>query len=150
MNTRFIELAGEVNTAMPAWVISKVVDALNEVKKSINGSKILVLGAAYKKDIDDPRESPSFKLMEIMLEKGADVDYNDPLIPELPDMRAYDIKRKSVELTPENLKKYDCVLVSTDHSVYDWDFIVKHAQLVVDTRNATKNVLENRNKIMKA
>lgn len=150
MNTRFIELAGEVNTAMPAWVVSKVVDALNEFKKSIKGSKILVLGAAYKKDIDDPRESPSFKLMEIMLEKGALVDYNDPLISELPEMRAYDIRRQSIELTPENLKKYDCVLVSTDHSVYDWDFIVKHAQLVVDTRNATKNVLENRNKIVKA
>ena len=150
LNTRFIELAGEVNTAMPAWVISKVVDALNEVQKSIKGSKILVLGAAYKKDIDDPRESPSFKLMEIMLEKGAEVDYNDPLIPELPEMRAYNIRRQSVELTPDNLAKYDCVLISTDHSVYDWDFIVKHAQLVVDTRNATKNVLENRNKIVKA
>lgn len=150
LNTRFIELAGEVNTAMPAWVVSKVVDALNDFQKSIKGSKILVLGAAYKKDIDDPRESPSFKLMEIMLEKGADVDYNDPLIPELPEMRAYNIRRQSVELTPENLAKYDCVLVSTDHSVYDWDFIVKHAQIVVDTRNATKNVLENRNKIVKA
>jgi UDP-N-acetyl-D-glucosamine dehydrogenase len=150
LNTRFIELAGEVNTAMPNWVISKVVDALNEVQKSIKGSKILILGAAYKKDIDDPRESPSFKLMEIMLEKGAEIDYNDPLIPELPEMRAYNIRRQSVELTPENLAKYDCVLISTDHSAYDWDFIVKHAQLVVDTRNATKDVLENRNKIIKA
>jgi UDP-N-acetyl-D-glucosamine dehydrogenase len=135
---------------MPHWVVSKVIDALNEKKKSINGSKILVLGAAYKKDIDDPRESPSFKLMEIMLEKGATVDYNDPLIPELPSMRMYDIKRKSVELTPQNLAKYDCVLISTDHSVYDWDFIVEHARLVVDTRNATQKVLENRDKIVKA
>jgi UDP-N-acetyl-D-glucosamine dehydrogenase len=150
LNTRFIELAGEINTAMPAWVVSKVVDALNEVHKSIKGSKILVLGAAYKKDIDDPRESPSFKLMEMMLEKGAEVDYNDPLIPELPEMRAYNIRRESVELTPENLVKYDCVLISTDHSAYDWDFIVKNAKLVVDTRNATKHVLENRNKIVKA
>jgi UDP-N-acetyl-D-glucosamine dehydrogenase len=150
LNTRFIELAGEINTAMPAWVVSKVVDALNEVQKSIKGSKILVLGAAYKKDIDDPRESPSFKLMEIMLGKGAEVDYNDPLIPELPEMRAYTIRRQSVELTPENLAKYDCVLISTDHTAYDWDFIVKHAQLIVDTRNATKDVLENRNKIVKA
>ncbi len=150
MNTRFIELAGEVNTFMPYWVINKVMDALNEHEKSIKGSKILVLGAAYKKDIDDPRESPSFKLMEIMLDKGAEVDYNDPLIPELPSMRMYDIKRKSVDLTAENLAKYDCVLISTDHSAYDWDFIVKHAQLVVDTRNATKNVLEHRDKIVKA
>ena len=150
MNTRFIELAGEVNTYMPYWVVSKVMDALNEHEKSIKGSRVLVLGAAYKKDIDDPRESPSFKLMEILLEKGAEVDYNDPLIPELPSMRMYDIKRKSVDLTPDNLAKYDCVLISTDHSAYDWDFIVKHAQLVVDTRNATKNVLENRDKIVKA
>ena len=150
MNTRFIELAGEVNTSMPHWVVSKVMDALNDHEKSIKGSKILLLGAAYKKDIDDPRESPSFKLIEIMLEKGALVDYNDPLIPELPDMRAYDIKKKSVELTPENLASYDCVLISTDHTVYEWDFIVKHSKLVVDTRNATKNVLEGRDKIVKA
>ena len=150
MNTRFIELAGEVNTSMPHWVVSKVMDALNEYEKSIKGSKILLLGAAYKKDIDDPRESPSFKLIEILLEKGALVDYNDPLIPELPNMRAYDIKKKSVALTPENLASYDCVLISTDHTVYEWDFIVKHSKLVVDTRNATKNVLEGRNKIVKA
>ena len=150
MNTRFIELAGEVNTFMPYWVVNKVMDALNERSKSLRGSKVLVLGAAYKKDIDDPRESPSFKLMEILLEKGAEVDYNDPLIPELPSMRMYDIKRKSVELTPDNLARYDCVLISTDHSAYDWDFIVEHARLVVDTRNATQNVMENRDKIVKA
>jgi UDP-N-acetyl-D-glucosamine dehydrogenase len=150
MNTRFIELAGEINTSMPHWVITKVVDALNERGKSIKNAKVLVLGAAYKKDIDDPRESPSFKLMELLLEKNALVDYNDPLIPELPSMRMYDIARKSVELTPESIARYDCVLISTDHSVYKWDFIVKHAQMVVDTRNATKNVLENRDKIVKA
>ncbi len=150
MNTRFIELAGEVNTSMPYWVIRKVMDALNDRSKSLNGSKILILGAAYKKDIDDPRESPSFKLMEILIEKGALVDYNDPFIPELPHMRMYDIQRRSVELSAENLEKYDCVLVSTDHSVYDFDFIVKHAKLVVDTRNATVNVSSGREKIVKA
>lgn len=150
MNTRFIELAGEVNTSMPYWVVDKVMNALNEHEKSIKGSKVLVLGAAYKKDIDDPRESPSFKLMEILLDKGAVVDYNDPLIPELPAMRKYDIQRKSVELTPDNLAKYDCVLISTDHSAYNWDFIVQNAKLVVDTRNATGNVMENRDKIVKA
>ncbi len=150
MNTRFIELAGEVNTSMPFWVVNKVMDALNEHGKSLKGSNVLVLGAAYKKDIDDPRESPSFKLMEIMLDKGAVVDYNDPFVPELPSMRHYDIKRKSVELTPENLASYDCVLISTDHSAYEWDFIVKHARLIVDTRNATENVTENRDKIVKA
>ncbi len=151
MNTRFIELAGEVNTFMPYYVVSKVGDALNERAKSIKGSKILILGAAYKKDVDDPRESPTFKLIEILEEKGAHVDYNDPLIPVLPKMRMYHVDQKeSVELTPENLQKYDLVLISTDHSAYDWDFIVKHAQVVVDTRNATKNVLEHRDKIVKA
>jgi len=150
INTRFIELAGEVNTSMPFWVISKVTDALNDHKKSISGSKILVLGAAYKKDIDDPRESPSFKLMTILLSKGAIVDYNDPYIPVLPYMRHYDIKKESVELTAENLQKYDCVLISTDHSLYDWDFITEHARLIVDTRNATQNVMHNREKIVKA
>jgi UDP-N-acetyl-D-glucosamine dehydrogenase len=150
MNTRFIELAGEVNTSMPHWVIRKVMDALNDRSKSLKGSKILILGAAYKKDIDDPRESPSFKLMEILIEKGALVDYNDPFIPELPHMRMYDIQRRSVELSAENLVKYDCVLVSTDHTVYDFDFIVKHAQLVVDTRNASVNVSSGREKIVKA
>ncbi len=150
MNTRFIELAGEINTSMPFWVVSKVMDALNDKGKSLKGSKILVLGAAYKKDIDDPRESPSFKLMEILLEKGALVDYNDPHVPVLPSMRMYDIKKESVELTAETLASYDCVLVSTDHSAYDWGFIVNHAKLVVDTRNATQHVIEHRDKIVKA
>jgi UDP-N-acetyl-D-glucosamine dehydrogenase len=151
MNTRFIELAGEVNTFMPYYVVNRVGDALNEHQKSIKGSKILVLGAAYKKDIDDPRESPSFKLMELLEEKGAEVDYNDPLIPVLPKMRMYHVgPKESVDITADNLAKYDCVLISTDHSAYDWDFIVKHSKLVVDTRNATKNVLENRDKIVKA
>ena len=150
MNTRFIELAGEINTNMPFWVIRKVMDALNDHSKSLKGAKILVLGAAYKKDIDDPRESPSFKLMEILLERGAEVDYNDPLIPELPSMRMYDIHRKSVELTAENLSKYDCVLISTDHSVYDWEVIAEHANLIVDTRNAMSNVTGHREKIVKA
>ncbi len=150
MNTRFIELAGEVNTSMPFWVVSKVMDALNDHGKSLKGSKVLIMGAAYKKDIDDPRESPSFKLMEILLDKGAEMDYNDPFVPVLPSMRHYDIQRKSVELTPENIAKYDCVLISTDHTQYDWDFIVKHAQLVVDTRNACIDVKEGVEKIVKA
>jgi len=150
INTRFIELAGEINTSMPHWVVNKVMDALNDHGKSLKGSKVLVLGAAYKKDIDDPRESPSFKLMEILLNKGAIVDYNDPFVPVLPSMRMYDIQRESVELTPENLNNYDCVLVSTDHSDYDFDFITKHARLLIDTRNATSGVKGNREKIVKA
>ncbi len=150
MNTRFIELAGEVNTHMPFWVINKVMDALNDAGKSLKGSRVLVLGAAYKKDIDDPRESPSFKLMEILLEKGAEVDYNDPHVPVLPSMRHYDIKRESVELTPETLASYDCVLISTDHSAYDFDFIVKHSKLLVDTRNATDSVKGEKKNVVKA
>jgi UDP-N-acetyl-D-glucosamine dehydrogenase len=150
MNTRFIELAGEINSGMPFWVVGKVMDALNEKGKSLKGSKILILGMAYKKDIDDPRESPSFKLMEILIDKGVEVNYNDPFIPELPRMRKYNMTGESVDLTKENLAKYDCVLISTDHSAYDFDFIVEHAQLVVDTRNSTVNVKDTDNKIVKA
>jgi UDP-N-acetyl-D-glucosamine dehydrogenase len=150
INTRFIELAGEINTHMPYWVVQKLMDALNDRGKNLKNSKILLLGAAYKKDIDDPRESPSFKLMEILLDKGANVDYNDPFIPELPHMRMYDIKRKSVELSKENLGAYDAVLISTNHSVYDISFIVEHAQLVLDTRNMTANLSGYSEKIVKA
>ncbi|RMG64567.1 MAG: nucleotide sugar dehydrogenase, partial [Calditrichaeota bacterium] len=150
INTRFIELAGEVNTSMPYFVVSKVADALNTQKKSINGARILVLGLAYKKDVDDLRESPSLKLMEILTEKGAQVDYNDPFIPKLGPTRHYDFEKSSVPLTPENLNAYDAVLIATDHSSYDWDMIVEHAQLVVDTRNATENVNHHREKIFKA
>jgi UDP-N-acetyl-D-glucosamine dehydrogenase len=150
MNTRFIELAGEVNTNMPYWVVRKVMDALNQKGKSLKGSKVLILGAAYKKDIDDPRESPFFKLSEILMEKGAQIDYNDPYIPELPSMRMYDVHGKSIDLSADTISKYDCVLISTDHSEYNWDFIVDHAQLVVDTRNATAGVQYHREKIVKA
>jgi UDP-N-acetyl-D-glucosamine dehydrogenase len=150
MNTRFIELAGEINTFMPFWVINKVIDALNEHGKSLKNSKILVIGAAYKKDIDDPRESPSFKLMEILIQKGAKVDYNDPFIPVLPSMRMYNIQRESVEITPGNLSKYDCVLISTDHSEYDFEYIAQHAQLIVDTRNAVNKNTQYKEKVVKA
>lgn len=150
ISTKFIELAGEVNTDMPYFVVNKVADALNDQGKSIKGAHILLLGMAYKKDVDDLRESPTLKLMQILLRKGAEVDYNDPLIPELWTMRHYNFKNKSVELTPENLRAYDAVVISTDHSAYDWDTIVQHSQLVIDTRNATVNVKENREKIYKA
>ncbi|GAB4375240.1 MAG: nucleotide sugar dehydrogenase [Calditrichia bacterium] len=150
LSTRFIELAGEVNTMMPYYVINKLIDGLNRQKKSINGSKILVLGLAYKKDIDDKRESPSLKLMEIIIDKGGEADYHDPYIPHLGKMRHYDFHKDSVDLTAENLKKYDAVLISTNHSVFDYDFIVEHAQLVIDTRNATAGVVKGREKIIKA
>src|SRR5271163_1642426 len=139
--TRFIELAGEINTAMPYHVVDALVSALNSHEKSVKGSKILVLGVAYKKDVDDLRESPSLKLLELLTARGAKLDYNDPYFPALFKMRHYDFSSmKSVELTPQNLANYDCVLIATDHTKYDYDAIVKNAKLVVDTRNATRNV----------
>ncbi len=150
LTTRFIELAGEVNTFMPHYVVNKLMDGLNTQKKSINGSKILVLGLAYKKNIDDIRESPSLKLMELITEKGAEVDYHDPYVPSLKETRHYSFVKKSVELTAENLKKYDAVLLSTDHSVFDPEFIVQHASLVIDTRNSFKDVSGGAEKIVKA
>lgn len=150
LSTRFIELAGEVNTFMPYYVVNKVVDALNEHKKSINSAKILILGLAYKKDIDDLRESPSLKLIEILSDKGALVDYHDPYIPHLRPTRHYNFDRKSIELKPKNLKAYDVVLISTNHSIFDMNFIVDNSQLVVDTRNACKQVINGKEKIYKA
>ena len=151
MNTRFIELAGEINTSMPQFVIHKVADALNEVAKPLKGSKVCVLGVAYKKDVDDPRESPSFELMKMLLAGGAELTYNDPHVPTLPSMRHYELpEMASSELTPEFLAAQDCVLIATDHSAYDYDFIVEHAPLVVDTRNATVGVTEGRERIRKA
>jgi len=138
-DTRFIELAGEINNYMPYYVVEKVVDALNKQKKAINHAKVLVLGLAYKKDIDDTRESPSLKVIELLTKKGAEVDYNDPYIPRTRKMRMYNLKKNSVPLSKDMLKKYDCVVIATDHSCYDYELIVKNASLVVDTRNAVKS-----------
>jgi UDP-N-acetyl-D-glucosamine dehydrogenase len=140
--TRFIELAGDINTNMPYFVVEQVMEALNERGKSMKGSSILVLGIAYKKDVDDPRESPAFKIIELLNARGASVNYNDPYIPVAPKMRKHRLNLKSVELTAANLSSYDCVVVATDHSVYQADFIVEHAQLVVDTRNLIKTRLD--------
>lgn len=148
--TRFIELAGEINTDMPHYVVERVMDALNERKKSLNGSKVLVLGLAYKKDIDDVRESPSLELIELLKGKGAKVDYNDPYIPKTHKQRDYDLKMKSKPISAAMLKRYDVVLIATAHSDYDYKFIVGNAKLVVDTRNATKDVRRGRSKIVKA
>ncbi len=150
LTTRFIELAGEVNVAMPRFVVNKIMEALNEQAKALKGSKILVLGLAYKKDIDDIRESPSLELIELLKHNGAKVDYNDPHVPRTHKMREHDLKMSSVPLTAGNLGKYDVVLISTDHSSYNYDFIVQNSKLVVDTRNATKNVKKGRRKIVKA
>ena len=150
MSTRFIELAGEINTSMPEYVVGKVAEALNTKKKAINGSKILVLGLAYKKDIDDLRESPSIELIETLKQRGGKVDYNDPHIPRTPKQREHNLGMTSKKLTPAMVSSYDCVLISTDHTAYDYDWIVRHADLVVDTRNATNKVKTGRKKIFKA
>jgi UDP-N-acetyl-D-glucosamine dehydrogenase len=134
LHTRFIELAGEVNTAMPQWVVRKTFDALNDRSRSIRGSKILVLGIAYKKNIDDPRESPAFELLELFAEKGAVVSYSDPHIPVCPRMRKHDFSLTSVALTPESLAEYDCVVIATDHDAFDYAQIAAHASLIIDTR----------------
>ncbi len=137
VNTKFIELAGEINTYQPYYVVEKAMEALNEGKKSLNGSKVLIMGAAYKKNVDDMRESPSLKLIEILREKGAEVDYNDPYIPVLPKTRKYNFKMNSVELTAENIAKYDLVLLSTDHDDYKEHLSLIHtnAKAILDTRN---------------
>ena len=151
LNTKFIELAGEVNSRMPEYVILRLAEFLNDVGKPIKGSKICLLGMAYKKDVDDPRESPSFVLMEMLLARGANLTYNDPHVPRLPRMRHHDVPdMESSPLTAEYLGAQDCVLIATDHTAYDYPFIVKHARLVLDTRNATKSVKEGREKIRKA
>jgi UDP-N-acetyl-D-glucosamine dehydrogenase len=138
INTRFIELAGEVNTSMPSYVLGRIADALNEQVKPIHGSRICVLGVAYKRDVDDARESPAFEIMELLDKRGAIVSYNDPFVPTLPTMRQHSIRRDSQELTADYLASQDCIVIVTDHSCYNIDHIVRHARLVVDTRNATK------------
>jgi UDP-N-acetyl-D-glucosamine dehydrogenase len=137
-HTRFIELAGEINTGMPYHVLASVVAALNRRKKALNGAKVLVLGVAYKKDIDDLRESPSLTIIELLQKEGAQVSYHDPYFPFIGKGRRYDLQMKRASL--DNLKQYDCVLIVTDHSDYDYQRIVKESQLVVDTRNATRGI----------
>ena len=147
--THFIELAGEINTNMPNYVVSKITDALNERRKCLKNSKILILGVAYKKDTDDIRESPGVEVISILKEKGAYVDYHDPYISSFSGMRKYPhLNMKSIELNEKNLKEYDCVVIITNHSCYDYNWIVKNSKLVIDTRNATSKI--KRSKIIKA
>ena len=134
LSTHFIELAGEVNRDMPQWVVGKIAEALNDREKSIKGSRILCLGIAYKRDVDDTRESPSVHVMEILRAKGARVEYSDPYAPVFPKMREHRFDLKSVELTPENLAGFDAVVVLTDHSDFDYATILQHSKLVIDTR----------------
>jgi UDP-N-acetyl-D-glucosamine dehydrogenase len=148
--TKFIELAGEINRNMPEWVVHRTALALNDQGKAVKGSRILLLGLAYKPDVDDVRESPSFELIEKLEHLGAHVDYNDPLVPQTHKMRRHDLQMNSVPLTAESLRSYDCVLVSTNHASYDWQLVADHAKLIVDTRNALKNVKGRREHIVGA
>ena len=138
MNTRFIELAGEINKAMPNYVVQKVNEALNTKGKSINGSRILVLGLSYKKNVDDLRESPSLKLIDVLIHKGALVDYCDPYFSSIPEIRKYQIELNSKALSVEVLQSMDLVLLATDHDDFDYNLIEKEATLIVDTRGRFK------------
>ncbi len=150
INTRFIELAGEVNTAMPRYVVDRLAEGLNSAGKPVKGSDILVLGLAYKRDVDDLRESPALKIIDLLGERGAEVSYHDPFIPKMKKTRRYAFNLQSVELTPERLSASDAVLIVTDHTAVDYDRVVEHAPLVVDTRNATSGVTKHRERILKA
>ena len=143
LHTRFIELAGEINSDMPHWVIGKLADALNQRSRSIKGSRVLVLGIAYKKDVEDMRESPSVELMEILRDKGAEVDYSDPHVPVFPQMREHHFDLSSVALTATSIASYDVVLLATRHSAFDYDLILQNARLIVDTRGVYLAPLPN-------
>ena len=135
--TRFIELAGEVNTAMPCYVVDKVAAALNDRHQSVKGAKVLILGVAYKRNVDDLRESPALRIIELLKERGAEVSYHDPYVPTLPRTRKYDLGLSSTPLNPEALKAHDAVLIVTDHTEVDYQMVVDHAPVVIDSRNAT-------------
>lgn len=140
LHTRFIELAGEVNSHMPHWVINKLTSALNERSKPVRGSRILVLGIAYKKNVDDMRESPSVMLIEMLQKKGAHVSYFDPHVPVCPPMREHQLDMQSISLNEETIASFDCVLLATDHDDVDYDLIKKYASLIVDTRGVYREV----------
>jgi len=151
LETRFIELAGEVNASMPNYVVSKLVEALNDVGKAVNGSRVGILGIAYKKDVDDPRESPSFRLLELLGELKADLSYVDPHIPKLPRMRSFEVPELIAQpLTSEYLLSLDAVIISTDHTIFDYQLIADHAALVIDTRNAMAATKSSRASVIKA
>ena len=134
VSTRFIELAGEINQGMPQWVFGKITDALNQRRKAVSGSRVLVLGIAYKKNVDDMRESPSVQVMELLRAAGAELDYSDPHVAEFPHMREHHFELKSVALTPASLAAYDCVALLTDHDEFDYGMIAEHSALLVDSR----------------
>jgi UDP-N-acetyl-D-glucosamine dehydrogenase len=149
-STRFIELAGEINTNMPRYVIMKIVETLSEYGCVVKGAKVLVLGVAYKPNVDDVRESPALKVVELMRDWGMEVCYHDPYIPVYPKSRRGDMGLSSIELNEETLKEHDAVLILTDHSCIDYQWVVDNANVVIDTRNATADVSNNRDRIVKA
>ena len=150
-STRFIQLAGEINTSIPYYVVERLAGALNDRSKSVRSAKVLVLGVAYKKDVDDVRESPALEIMEILQSKGAILTYSDPYIPRLHKMRHYDFSHmSSVPLTEDVLKSHDVALITTDHTNFEYQWIVDHSNLVVDTRNATRGVARGRENIVPA
>lgn len=150
VHTRFIELAGEINTAMPHHVVERLASALNDDGKSLKGSKILVLGAAYKPDVDDCRESPAVELMELLEERGASVSYSDPHVSILPPLRGHSIRQESTPLTAEKLSEQDCVLIATDHKAFDWPLIFDRSTLVIDTRGVARKYTEARARVVTA
>ena len=138
MNTKFIELAGEINASMPKYVVEKIFNALNDVSKAIKDSKILVLGLSYKKNIDDIRESPSLEIIDHLLKKGASIKYNDPYIPQIPKVRKYNLQIESIEVNEKSLNLFDCVLLLTDHDIFPYEMIRKNSKLIIDTRGRFK------------
>jgi UDP-N-acetyl-D-glucosamine dehydrogenase len=149
-HTRFIELAGEVNTQMPYYVVQRTMEGLNGKRKTLNGARLLVLGVAYKRDVDDLRESPALRIITLLRERGARVDYHDPYVPEVERAHGFPWEMRSVPLEPQRIERYDAVLILTDHGGIDYAEVVAHAQLVVDTRNATGRLKRFREKIIKA
>lgn len=147
MHTRFIELAGEINQSMPEYVFGKLVKALNDRQKSVNGARILMLGIAYKKNVDDMRESPSVLMMELLKSAGGEIEYSDPHVPVFPVMREHKFDLKSVDLRAETLNKFDAVILATNHDAFDYELILNHSQLIIDSRGVYKN---SHKKIVKA
>lgn len=150
MPTKFIELAGQINHSMPDYVVQRTALALNERGKAVKGAKILILGLAYKPEVDDVRESPSFELIEKLKHLGATVQYNDPHVPATHKMRNYDLNMASVPLNKDSLGQYDCVVISTHHSAYDWQMIADYANLIIDTRGVMRQIKGRRDHIISA
>ena len=139
IHTRFIELAGDINRQMPEWVVHKTMEALNDRGKALKGAKVLILGLAYKKNVDDMRESPAVEILDILDKMGAELAYHDPYIPTFPRLRRGRFDLKSVDITPQSLAQYDCAILVTNHDVFDYEFLLQHSNLIIDTRGIYRN-----------